>query len=248
MDAECNDPRCPLNRRGVPHRPHDAIERDAVVDPCNDPQCPLTRLGMPHNSHGPMDGPAAGLGDPGGPEGRGADPGGGPGRRPGGPGGSAAAAGGGAAAGDAGGGAGGPGGSDAAAGASGSDAASEAGGPHATGSATSSKGILDEAARHLRERGAGTGSGPAAAHNGPSCAPEDAERILRASEPHDILGVPPGAALSHVRSRYKWLVKRHDAARGIIHKSAPERERSSMIMAKINDAFEAIKSARGASG
>ena len=209
-----------------------------MVDPCNDPQCPLTRLGMPHNSHGPMDGPAAGLGDPGGTEGRGARPGGEPGRRPGGPGGSAAAAGGGAAAG----GAGGPGGSAAAAGAGG------AGGPHATGSATSSKGILDEAARHLRERGAGTGSGPAAAHNGPSCAPEDAERILRASDPHDILGVPPGAALSHVRSRYKWLVKRHDAARGIIHKSAPERERSSMIMAKINDAFEAIKSARGTPG
>ena len=189
-----------------------------MVDPCNDPQCALTRLGMPHNSHGPMDGPAAGLGDPGGPEGRGADPGGGPGSRPGGPGGGAAGA------------------------------AAEADGPHATGSATSSKGILDEAARHLRERGAGAGSGPVAARPGPSRAPEDAERILCASEPHDVLGVPPGAALSYVRSRYKWLVKRHDAARGIIHKSATERERSSMIMAKINDAFEAIKSARGAPG
>ena len=221
MDAECNDPRCPLNRRGVPHRPHDVIERDAVVDPCNDPQCALTRLGMPHNSHGPMDGPAAWPRDQGGPKGRAAGHGEESGGRPGGPGGSAAS----------GGSTGGTGG--------------EAGGPRAAGSATSPRDILDEAARHLRERGAGAGSGPKAARSDPS-APEDAERILRASEPHDVLGVPPGAAISHIRSRYKWLVKRHDAARGIIHKSAPERERSSMIMAKINDAFEAIKSARGA--
>lgn len=61
MGAECNDPRCPLNRRGVPHRPHGDIEGDAVLEPCNDPQCALTRLGMRHNSHGPMDGPLPGA-------------------------------------------------------------------------------------------------------------------------------------------------------------------------------------------
>ena len=217
MDAECNDPRCPLNRRGVSHRPHDVIERDAVVDPCNDPQCALTRLGMPHNSHGPMDGPAARPCDQGGTKGCAAGHGEEYGGRPGGPGRSGA----------------------------GGNAGGEAGGTRAASSATSPRGILDEAARHLRERGAGAGGGPESASSGPS-ALEDAERILRASEPHDVLGVPPGAAISHVRSRYKLLVKRHDAARGIIHKSAPERERSSMIMAKINDAFEAIKSAHGA--
>lgn len=240
MDAECNDPRCPLNRRGISHRPHDVIERDMVVDPCNDPKCALTRLGMPHNSHGPMDGPAARPSNSGGTKGRAAGCGE-PCGRPGGPGSGAGNTGGEA------GGPGGPGRNSGGGGGSAGNTGGEAGRPGAAGSATSPRDILDEAARHLRERGAGAGRGPEAASSGPS-APEDAERILRASEPHDVLGVPPGAAISHIRSRYKWLVKRHDAARGIIHKSAPERERSSMIMAKINDAFEAIKSARGASG
>ena len=42
-------------------------------------------------------------------------------------------------------------------------------------------------------------------------------------------------------------MKRYDAARGIIHKSAPEREKSNLIMARINGAFEALKPARGRS-
>ena len=229
MDVGCNEPRCPLNRRGVPHRPHDAIERDDVVDQCNDPQCALTRLGMPHNSHGPMDGPAVGPRDRGGTGGGrsrggpgrgGADPAGGAGRTAGG------------------GRSGGRGGRGGGAGRSWA----------AAGSTTSSDEILDEAARHLQERRAWTGSAAPPTHARPSHTREEADRILRATDPHDILGVPSGAAISHVRSRYRKLVKRHDAARGILYKTAPERERSSLIMAKINGAFEAIKAARSAPG
>lgn len=205
MDAVCNDPRCPLNRRGVPHRPHGEIERDEVVEPCNDPRCALTRLGMPHNSHGPMDGPApcaaGGAGrsaeDAAGPRtGGGSDPGA----------------------------ASGPGGA--------------ARGPRSSGS-TSPDEILDEAARHLRQHAGGT-----AEAGRPAGDAREAERILGSADPHGILGIPRGATAEQARSRYRSLVKRYDAARGIIHKSAPEREKSNLIMARINGAFEALKSAR----
>lgn len=226
MDAACNDPRCPLNRRGVPHRPHGEIERDEVVDPCNDPRCALTRLGMPHNSHGPMDGPAPGAAA-------------GSGRGAGDAAESGAAAGRGAA--------GGSGGA--------SDRASDRGGAarggarddsgpssgqRPGGSSTSPEEILDEAARHLRQHAGGNG----AAGGRPGGGAREAERILGATDPHGILGIPRGATVEQVKSRYRSLVKRYDAARGIIHKSAPEREKSNLIMARINGAFEALKSAR----
>ena len=216
MDAACNDPRCPLNRRGVPHRPHGEIERDEVVDPCNDPRCALTRLGMPHNSHGPMDGPAPcaaggagrGSGSAAGPR---ADGGSDPGAA------SGLGTGGGSAS--------GPGGA--------------ARGPRSSGSSTSPDEILNEAARHLRQHAGGT-----AEAGRPAGDAREAERILGSADPHGILGIPRGATVEQARSRYRSLVKRYDAARGIIHKSAPEREKSNLIMARINGAFEALKSAR----
>lgn len=220
MDDECNDARCPLNRRGVPHRQHDAIERDAVVDSCNDARCPLTRLGMPHNSHGPMEEPPAGRGSSGGTGGSGFA-----GHGPGGNAGESASAG------------RRPGGEGARGG--GNDRGGHAhfagggGGAQPHGS-TTPLGILNEAARYLRQGGAA--GKPRQADRA-----SEAERILRASDPHDILGIPRGATIEQVRSCYKRLVKRHDAARGIIHKSAPEKEKSNLIMAKINDAFEALK-------
>lgn len=228
MDAACNDPRCPLNRRGVPHRPHGEIERDEVVDPCNDPRCALARLGMPHNSHGPMDGPAprAAGGSGRTAAGDAAEPGAAAGR--------AAASGG---AGEA------------------SDRASDRGsaerggargggpsrGPRPGGSSTSPEEILDEAARHLRQQTGGNGAAGGRPGGGGA---REAERILGATDPHGILGIPRGATVEQVKSRYRSLVKRYDAARGIIHKSAPEREKSNLIMARINGAFEALKSAR----
>ena len=49
--TRCNDPKCPLNRHGVPHELHDVIENKPVTDPCNDPRCPMNRMGLPHNLH-----------------------------------------------------------------------------------------------------------------------------------------------------------------------------------------------------
>lgn len=49
--TRCNDPKCPLNRHGVPHELHDVIETKSVTDPCNDPRCPMNRMGLPHNLH-----------------------------------------------------------------------------------------------------------------------------------------------------------------------------------------------------
>ena len=47
----CNDPKCPLNRQGMPHDTHDKIENQAIADPCNDPRCAMNRMGLPHNKH-----------------------------------------------------------------------------------------------------------------------------------------------------------------------------------------------------
>ena len=245
MGAECNDPRCPLNRRGVPHRPHGDIEGDAVLDPCNDPQCALTRLGMRHNSHGPMDGPlpdaAAGAGRA--EEKREEEEGAGP-REAGGLGGGPAGGGG---RGPAGQGADRDDGQAADGGAGQGAGGGAAAGPQPPGSSTSPEEILDEAARHLRQNagrpGAAAAAAAAAGARRAGCARE-AERILGATDPHGILGIPRGATIEQARSSYKSLVKRHDAARGIIHKSPPEREKSNLIMAKINCAFEAFKTAR----
>lgn len=251
MGAVCNDSRCPLNRRGVPHRPHGDIEGDRVLDPCNDPQCPLTRLGMRHNPHGPMDGPlpdaaaaaaAAGAG-PGGEGGAGPRAAGGrgvDGERETADGQAADQAGGNAADRDA--------GQDAGPGAGGGGAhgGGAAPGPQQPGSPTSPEEILDEAARHLRQHAGrpGADAAEAAAAARQAGRAREAERILGATDPHGILGIPRGATIEQARSSYKSLVKRYDAARGIIHKSPPEREKSNLIMAKINCAFEAFKSAR----
>lgn len=245
MGAECNDPRCPLNRRGVPHRPHGDIEGDAVLDPCNDPQCALTRLGMRHNSHGPMDGPlpdaAAGAGRA---EEKGEEEGAGP-REAGGLGGGPAGGGG---RGPAGQGADRNDGQAADGGAGQGAGGGAAAGPQPPGSSTSPEEILDEAARHLRQNagrpGAAAAAVAAAAGARRAGCAREAERILGATDPHGILGIPRGATIEQARSSYKSLVKRHDAARGIIHKSPPEREKSNLIMAKINCAFEAFKTAR----
>ena len=189
---------------------------------------------MRHNSHGPMDGPdpPAGAGararDPA--AGRGGDPGGDPAAGRGGdPGGDPAA------------GRGGDPDGDPAAGRGGRRAPGDgaAGGPRPAGSSTSPEEILGEAARHLRQRAGGIG-----AAGGPRGGAPEAERILGATDPHGILGIPRGATIAQAKSRYKSLVKRYDAARGIINKSAPEREKSNLIMAKINGAFEAFKSSR----
>ncbi len=49
--STCNDPRCPLNRQGVPHEDHDSIENKPVQNPCNDPRCAMNRMGMKHEVH-----------------------------------------------------------------------------------------------------------------------------------------------------------------------------------------------------
>jgi len=47
----CNDPKCPLNRQGVPHEDHESIENKPVKNPCNDPRCAMNRMGMKHEIH-----------------------------------------------------------------------------------------------------------------------------------------------------------------------------------------------------
>ena len=47
----CNDPKCPLNRQGVPHPIHELIENRPVTNPCLDGRCAMNRMGIPHDSH-----------------------------------------------------------------------------------------------------------------------------------------------------------------------------------------------------
>lgn len=47
----CNDPKCPLNRQGVPHEIHELIESRQIKNQCMDGRCAMNRMGMPHNSH-----------------------------------------------------------------------------------------------------------------------------------------------------------------------------------------------------
>ena len=47
----CNDPKCPLNRQGVPHETHESIENKSVENPCNDPRCAMNRMGIKHEMH-----------------------------------------------------------------------------------------------------------------------------------------------------------------------------------------------------
>lgn len=47
----CNDPRCSLNRQGVPHEDHETIESKPVTNPCNDPRCAMNRMGIRHDIH-----------------------------------------------------------------------------------------------------------------------------------------------------------------------------------------------------
>jgi len=47
----CNDPKCPLNRQGVPHETHESIGNKPVENPCNDPRCAMNRMGLKHEIH-----------------------------------------------------------------------------------------------------------------------------------------------------------------------------------------------------
>lgn len=47
----CNDPKCGLNRQGVPHETHESIENKSVENPCNDPRCAMNRMGLKHETH-----------------------------------------------------------------------------------------------------------------------------------------------------------------------------------------------------
>lgn len=49
--SDCNDPKCPLNRQGVPHENHESIKNKPVKNPCNDPRCAMNRMGMRHETH-----------------------------------------------------------------------------------------------------------------------------------------------------------------------------------------------------
>lgn len=49
--SSCNDPKCPLNRQGVPHENHESIKNKPVQNPCNDPRCAMNRMGMKHEVH-----------------------------------------------------------------------------------------------------------------------------------------------------------------------------------------------------
>lgn len=49
--SACNDPRCPLIRKGIQHDAHDKIGDQDVVDQCNDPRCVANRAGILHNRH-----------------------------------------------------------------------------------------------------------------------------------------------------------------------------------------------------
>lgn len=49
--STCNDPKCPLNRQGVPHEIHELIESRPIKNQCNDARCAMNRMGMKHNVH-----------------------------------------------------------------------------------------------------------------------------------------------------------------------------------------------------
>ena len=100
-----------------------------------------------------------------------------------------------------------------------------------------------EAARRLRERRARLSAMRRAQAPPPprGHGEREADRILRATSPYDVLGVPPDAPPSHVRNRYRLLARRYDASRNAIHRAPSEQKRLDMLMARINDAYDAVR-------
>ncbi len=46
MLALCNDPKCGLNRQGVPHEDHETIQSKEIKNPCLDGRCAMNRIGI----------------------------------------------------------------------------------------------------------------------------------------------------------------------------------------------------------
>ena len=69
----------------------------------------------------------------------------------------------------------------------------------------------------------------------------EVQRILNSTSPYEILGVSKHATFSEIKARYKEMARKHNPSLGIIHKSVPEKERSSKIMAQINSAFSELR-------
>lgn len=224
----CNDPKCGLNRQGVAHRPHEQIEREALIDPCEDPRCALNRDGVGHNvtAHA-EDGRARPDAEPAAEGGAGRkarpfdwmaeDPEDRPenkaGRRyrdmygdrtP------------------------------------FDDAFDELG-------RRIGRDYGDEKPGDAGARRAAPGADAGEAESGSFREAAQSEtlsegaRILRSDDPYEVLGLPAGASHAEVRARYKALVKKYDPSRGIITKPAEQKALEEQLMVKVHRAYGLLK-------
>ena len=67
------------------------------------------------------------------------------------------------------------------------------------------------------------------------------DRILNATNPLDVLGLPTGTSFSVIKATYRELSKKYDPNRGIINKSDIERQQDQKVSTKLNHAYSQLK-------
>lgn len=67
------------------------------------------------------------------------------------------------------------------------------------------------------------------------------DKILAATDPYEILGVPRNSNFELIKSKYRELARKYSPSHGIINKSDIEKQRDHEISKKINQAYEQLK-------
>ena len=227
----CNDPKCPLIRKGIQHDAHDKIGDQDVVDPCNDPRCVVNRTGVLHNKHDKyfrrkdQDGKKAGTRDGGQEshrrESRRRQDDSGEGQK--------------------------------------SRQNYDDGEDIMDRIFREVLDELDRQSRQ-RQRRAGRSGKRQSVHGVDLDASKTPQRaqpghganqvpagnvILSATDPHDIFGVPKEATCRMIKSRYRDLARAYDPSKGIINKSDIDKKISNEIMTRINSAYLQLKEIYG---
>jgi plastocyanin len=69
----------------------------------------------------------------------------------------------------------------------------------------------------------------------------EVDRILNATDPLDVLGLPTSVSYSVIKATYRELYKKYDPSRGISNKSDIEKERDQKVSTNLNRAYEDLK-------
>jgi hypothetical protein len=67
------------------------------------------------------------------------------------------------------------------------------------------------------------------------------DRILNATNPLEVLGLPTGTSYSVIRARYRELTIKYDPSKGIVNKSDIEKQRDQKVSTNLNRAYGQLK-------